>query len=141
MQNFTFHNPTKIVFGTDSIAQLASLVPVDARVLILTGGSSAKKNGTLDEVRAALGERFVQEFEGIEPNPSYETLMRAVEQVRDHQLDFLLAVGGGSVIDGTKFVAAAAPFEGDAWEILLKRGANVRSALPLASVPVGSTTA
>ena len=134
MQNFTFHNPTKIVFGRNTIAQLNELVPPDARVLVLYGGSSAQKNGTLDEVKAALGQRVVQEFGGIEANPSYETLMRAVAQARTEKLDFLLAVGGGSVIDGTKFVAAAVPYAGDAWEILLNHGANVTSALSLASV-------
>lgn len=134
MMNFTFHNPTKIVFGTDTIAQLDALVPAQARVLILFGGNSARKNGTLDEVKAALGDRVVQEFGGIEANPTYETLMRAVTQVRSERLDFLLAVGGGSVIDGTKFVAAAVPFAGDPWDILLNFGSNVESALPLASV-------
>ncbi len=134
MQNFTFHNPTKIVFGTETIAKLNDLIPAQARVLILFGGNSAQKNGTLDEVKAALGQRVVQAFGGIEANPTYETLMRAVAQVKTEQLDFLLAVGGGSVIDGTKFVAAAVPFAGDPWEILLSHGANVESALPLASV-------
>ena len=134
MLNFTFHNPTKIVFGTQTIAQLNQLVPPLARVLVLYGGVSAKKNGTLDEVKSALGNRVVQEFGGIEANPSYETLMRAVTQIREEKLDFLLAVGGGSVIDGTKFAAAAVPFAGDPWEILLSHGAKVESALPLASV-------
>jgi NADP-dependent alcohol dehydrogenase len=131
---FRLHNPTRIVFGSESIPRLADLVPGDARVLILYGGSSAEKNGTLDEVRAALGERRVQEFGGIEPNPSYETLMRAVAQIRREKLDFLLAVGGGSVIDGTKFVAAAVNFPADPWEILLSHGQNVDSALPFGSV-------
>ena len=134
MNNFTFHNPTKIIFGTETIAKLDELIPAQARVLILFGGNSARKNGTLDEVKAALGKRVVQEFGGIEANPTYETLMRAVAQVKTEQLDFLLAVGGGSVIDGTKFVAAAVPFAGDPWEILLNHGGNVESALPLASV-------
>lgn len=134
MLNFDLHNPTRIVFGSESIPRLADLVPGDARVLILYGGSSAEKNGTLDEVRAALGERRVQEFGGIEPNPSYETLMRAVVQIRREKLDFLLAVGGGSVIDGTKFVAAAVNFPADPWEILLSHGQNVDSALPFGSV-------
>ena len=101
MLNFEFHNPTRIVFGANTITKLAHLVPTTARVLILYGGSSAKKNGTLDEVKTALGNRVVQEFGGIEPNPTYETLMLAVAQVRKEKLDFLLAVGGGSVIDGT----------------------------------------
>ena len=134
MLNFQFHNPTQIVFGTDKIATLSSLIPAEARVLILYGGASAQKTGTLDEVKAALGARVVHEFAGIEPNPSYETLMRAVEQVRAEKIDFLLAVGGGSVIDGTKFVAAAATFDGEPWDILLQGGSNVQSALPFGSV-------
>ena len=134
MQSFTFYNPTQIVFGADKVAELASLVPATAKVLILYGGASAEKTGTLAEVRAALGERVVQEFGGIEPNPTYETLMQAVERVQREKIDFLLAVGGGSVIDGTKFVAAAACFEGDAWDILLQRGGNVTRALPFGTV-------
>ncbi len=112
MLNFEFYNPTKIIFGAETLARLAGLVPAKARVLVLYGGSSAKKNGTLDEVKIALGSRVFQEFGDIEPNPSYERLMLAVEQVRREKLDFLLAVGGGSVIDGTKFVAAAVGFDG-----------------------------
>ena len=134
MLNFEFHNPTRIVFGQGKVADLARLVPAQARVLVLYGGESARRTGTLDEVRAALGERSVSEFGGIEPNPSYETLMRAVEQVRAEHIDYLLAVGGGSVIDGTKFVAAAACFDGEPWDILLQRGRSVQRALPLASV-------
>ena len=134
MKNFEFHNPTRIVFGLDTVAKLSTLVPHDARVLILYGGASAEKTGTLAEVRAALGQRTVQEFGGIEPNPSYETLMRAVALVRDEKVDFLLAVGGGSVIDGTKFVAAAALYDGEPWEIAVRGGANVRQALPFGTV-------
>ena len=134
MQNFQFYNPTRIVFGAGKVATLSALVPADARVLLLYGGASAKKTGTLDEVKAALGSRVVSEFGGIEPNPTYETLMRAVEQVQQEKIDFLLAVGGGSVIDGTKFVAAAATFDGEPWDILLQHGSNVQSALPFGSV-------
>jgi NADP-dependent alcohol dehydrogenase len=134
MQNFEFHNPTRIVFGTNTVAKLATLVPPSARVLILFGGASAERSGTLAEVRTALGARTVREFGGIEPNPSYETLMRAVEQVRGERLDFLLAVGGGSVIDGTKFVAAAALYDGAPWEIAESGGAKVRQALPFGTV-------
>ena len=134
MKNFEFHNPTRIVFGADTVAKLSTLVPHDARVLILYGGASAEKTGTLAEVRAALGQRSVQEFGGIEPNPSYETLVRAVAQVRSEKLDFLLAVGGGSVIDGTKFVAAAALYGGEPWEIAERGGANVQRALPFGTV-------
>ncbi len=130
MLNFDFYNPTRIVFGRDTVGRLNDLVPADARVLVLFGGQSASKNGTLAHVHAALGARHVQEFGGIEPNPSFETLMQAVELVREQRLDFLLAVGGGSVIDGTKFVAAAVGYEGDAWDILETRGAKIRQALP-----------
>ena len=95
MLNFEFYNPTKIIFGAETIARLTDLVPAKASVLILYGGSSAKKNGTLDEIKIALGSRVFQEFGGIEPNPSYETLMPAVEMVRREKIDYLLAVGGG----------------------------------------------
>ena len=134
MQNFEFYNPTRIVFGTGRVAELDTLVPASARVLILFGGESARKNGTLAEVRSALGSRDVFEFGGIEANPRYETLLQAVAQVRQQNIDFLLAVGGGSVIDGTKFVAAAALFDGDPREILYKLGRNIERALPLGTV-------
>ncbi|MDX1299313.1 MAG: iron-containing alcohol dehydrogenase [Pseudomonas sp.] len=134
MFNFDFYNPTRIVFGRDTIGRLDDLVPADARVLLLYGGQSAHKTGTLAQVREALGARHVQEFGGIEPNPSYETLMQAVALVREQRVDFLLAVGGGSVIDGTKFVAAAVGYAGDAWDILETRGAKIRHALPFGSV-------
>ncbi|MGZ5580110.1 MAG: iron-containing alcohol dehydrogenase [Methylobacter sp.] len=134
MLNFDFYNPTHIAFGKGKIADLDRLVPADARVIVLYGGQSARSNGTLDEVHQALGKRYVEDFGGIEPNPTYETLMKAVEQIRANKLDFLLAVGGGSVIDGTKFIAAAAEFDGDPWQIMLQRGANVRKALPFGSV-------
>ncbi len=134
MQDFSFYNPTRIEFGAGKIASLDQLVPADARVLVLFGGESARRTGTLDEVTAALGNRQVQLFGGIEPNPSFETLMEAVTVVRRDNIDFLLAVGGGSVIDGTKFVAAAALFEGDAWEILTSMGQNIERALPFGSV-------
>ena len=134
MLNFEFQNPTRIVFGQDTISRIDTLVPKDARVVVLYGGQSAEKNGTLAEVRAALGQRQRHEFGGIEPNPSFETLMKAVELVRAEKVDFLLAVGGGSVIDGTKFVAAAAHFEGDPWQILETMGGAVTQALPLGAV-------
>jgi NADP-dependent alcohol dehydrogenase len=134
MQNFDLHNPTRIVFGKQTVARLAELVPSNARVLILYGGESARRNGTLTEVRNALYGRIVYEFGGIEPNPSYETLMRAVDLIRLQGVDFLLAVGGGSVIDGTKFVAAAVAYEGDAWEIMETHGAAVKQAMPFGCV-------
>ncbi|PHR68234.1 iron-containing alcohol dehydrogenase [Alcanivorax sp.] len=134
MNNFDFYNPTRIAFGEGKIAALDTLVPADAKVLILFGGESARRTGTLDEVEAALGDRQVQLFGGIEPNPSFETLMEAVSVVQRDGIDYLLAVGGGSVIDGTKFVAAASVFVGDAWDILLKGGTNIHRALPFGSV-------
>ena len=134
MLNFEFCNPTRIVFGQNSVARLDTLVPANARVLVLYGGASAESTGTLAEVRAALGARERKEFGGIEPNPTYETLMRAVDLVRAEKLDFLLAVGGGSVIDGTKFVAAAVGFEGDPWRILESFGGAVTQALPFGAV-------
>ncbi|TNH44316.1 iron-containing alcohol dehydrogenase [Photorhabdus luminescens] len=134
MRNFKYYNPTKIVFGKETINRLDNLVPQDARVLILYGGSSAEKTGTLDEVRSALANRTIQEFGGIEANPTYETLMKAVELIRNSEVDFLLAVGGGSVIDGAKFVAAAVNFAGEPWRILEEGGALVQSALPFGTV-------
>lgn len=135
MLNFDFYNPTQILFGKGRIADLNKVVPADANVLLMYGGGSIKHNGVFDEVIAALGSRSVTEFTGIEPNPSYETLMKAVEVVKQNNIDFLLAVGGGSVIDGAKFVAAAALFEGDdPWAILEKRGTNITKALPFGSV-------
>lgn len=134
MQDFSFYNPTRIEFGAGKIAKINQLVPADAKVLVLLGGESAKKNGTLDEVLSALGERETHQFSGIEPNPSYETLIQAVELIKQHNIDFLLAVGGGSVIDGTKFVAAAALYPEDAWQILVTGGKHIKQALPFATV-------
>jgi NADP-dependent alcohol dehydrogenase len=133
MQNFTFHNPTKIIFGEGQIAALDAEIPHDARVLITSGGGSIKSNGVLAQVQAALGERAWFVFSGIEPNPAYETLMQAVAMAREKDIDFLLAVGGGSVIDGTKFIAAALKFEGEPWDILEKQ-AQVHDAMPFGSV-------
>lgn len=121
MLNFEFKNPTKIIFGKDKIAALSKEVPANARVLVLYGGGSIKKNGIYEQVKAALKNHQIEEFGGIEANPEYETLMKAVKLIKEKDLDFLLAVGGGSVIDGTKFISAAARYGGeDAWDILHK---------------------
>ena len=134
MNNFQFWNPTRIVFGEGTIAQLKDLVPVHAKVLLLYGGGSIFKNGVYDQVKKALGGRQMLEFGGIEPNPTYETLMKAVEIVRNEKVDFLLSVGGGSVLDGTKFVAAAVPYTGeDPWDILAN-DAEIKTAIPFGSV-------
>ena len=133
MQNFEYQNPVKILFGKGQIAAIGKEIPAEARILLTYGGGSIKKNGVYDQVRAALAGRKVEEFGGIEPNPRYETLMRAVEKVRAGNIDFLLAVGGGSTLDGTKFIAVAAPFAGEPWDIVSK-GAPVKSGIPLGCV-------
>ena len=133
MFDFTFHNPTKILFGKNAIERIGEEIPTDARILMTYGGGSIKRNGVYERVMNALKGWHVTEFGGIEPNPRYETLMPAVELVRREGIDFLLAVGGGSVLDGTKFIAAAVPFEGDPWDILEKR-AKVHEALPIGAV-------
>lgn len=135
MLNFQFYNPTRIIFGKDTISTLTDYLPKGVRILILYGGQSAIKNGTLDEVKQALiNDFYFEEFGGIEPNPHFETLMNAVEIVRKNKIDFLLAVGGGSVIDGTKFVAQAALYNDDPWKILLRTGEKVKDALPIGTV-------
>ena len=133
MFNFSYQNPTRIVFGEGQISQLATLVPKGAKVLLTYGGGSIKHNGVYQQVIKALEGFEVVEFSGIEPNPSFETLLKAVELVKAENITYLLPVGGGSVVDGTKFVAAAALFEGDPWDILAKR-APVTQAMPLGCV-------
>jgi len=118
MFDFNFYNPTRIVFGRERLGSLDSYVPADARVLITYGGGSAKRSGLIDKVRANLSGRAVHEFGGIEPNPRFETLMKATEVVRSERIDFIVAVGGGSVIDGTKFITLAAHYAGEATELL-----------------------
>lgn len=110
MNNFEFCNPVKVVFGKGSIARLSALIPAGSRVLMVYGGGSIKKNGIYDQVTKALEGFEVAEFPGIEPNPHYETCMKAVEVVKEKKIDFLLAVGGGSVIDATKFIAVSVGF-------------------------------
>ena len=133
MNNFSFHNPTKIVFGEGQISALVDLLPKDARILLTYGGGSIKKNGVYDQVIAALKGKVYFEFSGIEPNPHYETLMQAVALAKENRIDFLLAVGGGSVIDGTKLIAAAIKFEGEPWDILEKH-ASFTEAVPLGCI-------
>ncbi|MBY5920814.1 iron-containing alcohol dehydrogenase [Ferrimonas balearica] len=130
---FSFHNPTQIQFGRGQIASIARLIPQDAKVLVLYGGGSIKSNGVYDQVCAALKAHQWEEFGGIEPNPAVETLDRAVARVKAEGFDFLLAVGGGSIIDGTKYVAAAARYDGYGWDILSGKH-KVRDALPLGAI-------
>jgi NADP-dependent alcohol dehydrogenase len=133
MQNFTFSNPTKIVFGEGQIKEIANLIPANARILVTYGGGSIKKNGVYEQVVKALEGKTWFEFSGIEPNPHYETLMQAVALVKKEKIDFLLPVGGGSVIDGTKLIAAAVNFDGEPWDILAKH-APFTSALPIGCI-------
>lgn len=134
MENFIFQNPTKIVFGAGQITALSELVPAHSRILLLYGGGSIKTNGVYDQVVSALKGHEIVELGGIEANPDFDTLMPAVELAKASPNTFILAVGGGSVLDGAKFVAAAAVYEGDPWKILTKHGANVNGALPLGTV-------
>lgn len=121
MYNFNLYNPTKIFFGKERLEEIDKTIPKDAKVLLTFGSGSARKSGLLDKVKSALGNRKIYEFGGIEANPRYETLKNAFEIIRSEKIDFLLAVGGGSVIDGTKFLSFAANYEGDPLD-LLKNG-------------------
>jgi NADP-dependent alcohol dehydrogenase len=118
MFNFNFYNPTRIIFGKDRLDNIDKYVPAEATVLITFGGGSAKRSGLIDKVNTILGNRKVYEFGGIEANPHYETLVKAVEIVRSKNIDFILAVGGGSVIDGTKFISLASHYKGDSRDLL-----------------------
>ena len=131
MKNFTFYNPTRLVFGKGMIEQLANEIPASHRIMITFGGGSVKKNGIYDQVVKALEGRDFIEFWGIEPNPAVETLRKAVALGKEEGVDFLLAVGGGSVIDGTKLIAAGLKYEGDPWDLVLSGRASE-------SVPMGT---
>ena len=134
MFDFTFYNPTKVIFGKNTIARIAAEIPRDMKVMVTYGAQSAKKYGVLDEVKKALSGYDLTEFGGIEPNPEYETLLKGVLLAREKQIDFLLAIGGGSVIDGTKFMAASIPFQGEPFLLLENKGAAIRQSLPCGAV-------
>lgn len=125
MNNFELYNPVNYVFGKGQIAKLSDLVPQNTKILLAYGGGSIFKNGVYNQVKEALSHQFkennIVEFGGIEPNPRFETLMKAVELIRAQKIGFILAVGGGSVIDGVKFISAAVNFEGNAADILINR--------------------
>jgi NADP-dependent alcohol dehydrogenase len=132
MNNFSFQNPTKLVFGKGQIKQISTLIPKNKKIMITFGGGSVKSNGIYKQVVEALkGFNFI-EFWGIEPNPTIETLRKAIALGKENNIDFLLAVGGGSVLDGTKLIAAGICFEGDAWNIVLQRMAE--KSIPFASI-------
>lgn len=132
MENFIFQNPTKLIFGKGMIARLAQEVPAGKRIMVTFGGGSVKKNGVYEQVKAALKGFDVVEFWGIEANPKIETLRKAIQLGKEKKVDFLIAVGGGSVIDGTKLIAAGLLYEGDAWDLVLQ--GNCRNTVPLGTV-------
>lgn len=113
MFNFDYFNPTKILFGKDRLSELKGEIPGDSRVMLVYGQGSAVRSGLIDRVKSILGDRLVGEFFGIEANPRFSTLLKGVEKIRECNADFLLAVGGGSVMDGTKFMALAFNYEGN----------------------------
>ncbi|MFT4655521.1 MAG: NADP-dependent alcohol dehydrogenase [Kangiellaceae bacterium] len=134
MLNFNFQNPTHIYFGEGQIKAISKQIPINSRVLLVYGGGSIKGNGVYQQVINALAKHTFFEFSGIEPNPTYKTLMKAQDVIKSEKIDYLLAVGGGSVVDGAKFIAAAALFEGDdPWNILAKQQ-TVTKALPIGAV-------
>ncbi|MCS0415949.1 iron-containing alcohol dehydrogenase [Vibrio diabolicus] len=131
--NFSYVNPTKIFFGQKQIAAIKEAIPSDQKVLVVFGGGSIKKNGVYDQVSEALEGHEWLEFSGVEPNPTKETLDKAVAMVKEHGVDFILAVGGGSVIDGSKYVAAASKYDCDGWDIMIGKH-QVTEATPLAAI-------
>ena len=134
MQNFEFYCPTKMVFGKGSIAKLSELIDKTKKVLMIYGGGSIKKNGVYEQVKEALKNHKVIEFSGIEPNPAYETCMKAVDVIKRENIDFLLAVGGGSVLDATKFIAVASRYKGEDPYELVKNDLPYPDVMPLGSV-------
>lgn len=133
MQNFEFYNPTRIVFGKNQISKLSSLMP-QGRVLLLYGQGSVKSNGVYDEVMKSLSKNEVYEVSGVTPNPTYEKAIEALKVIKDKKIDFILAIGGGSVIDTAKFLSLATYFEGEPWNILTERGLDFKRALPFGCV-------
>ena len=134
MTNFVFQNPTKLIFGKNSISSLSGELSKENRILITFGGGSVKNNGVYEQVINSLKGFTYFEFWGIEANPDIETLRKAITLGKEKLCDFVLAVGGGSVIDGSKLIAAGIPYEGDAWDIVTKRDFTSEKVLPLGTV-------
>lgn len=132
MHNFIFHNPTRLIMGKGMISELEKEIPADKKIMITFGGGSVKKNGVYEQVKKALAHHDTIEFWGIEPNPAIETLRKAIELGKQEKVDFLLAVGGGSVIDGTKLISAGLLYEGDAWDLVVKGSSG--KTVPMATV-------
>lgn len=133
MLNFEFQNPTKLIFGKGSIAKIADLFSQPTKIMLTFGGGSVKKNGVYDQVINALKGHDIVEFWGIEPNPKVETLRKAIELGKKEKVEFIIAVGGGSTLDGTKLIASAIPSDMDAWDMVVNK-VKVTTALPIASV-------
>ncbi len=133
MQNFDFHNPTKILFGEGTISRLPEVLP-DGPVLLLYGGGSIKSNGVYEQVISALKDRKVYEVSGVRPNPTYEKAMEAVELIRKEKIGFILAVGGGSVVDSAKFISLAVHYQGEGWDILTKQDINFTKSVPYGAI-------
>ena len=129
---YSYYNPTAIQFGEGQIKSIVNFISKEQKVLVVYGGGSIKKNGVYDQVVSALDGYTWSEFSGIEPNPHVETLNKAVEIIKNEKIDFILAVGGGSVIDGCKYLAAASLYDGDGWDFL--EGKIVEKALPLGAI-------
>lgn len=138
MNNFEIANPTKIVFGKDQLNRVSGLISEcfpGNRIIVLYGGGSIERSGFLDQLKSTLAGFELHFFKGIEANPEYETLMRAATYIRKHEIGFMLAVGGGSVIDGAKFISGAVGYEGDPWEVLTKvPGKDFKTAVPFACI-------
>ncbi|WP_391090627.1 iron-containing alcohol dehydrogenase [Vibrio sp. NH-UV-68] len=130
---FSYVNPTQIHFGQGQIKTIESVIPTDQKVLVIYGGGSIKRNGVYDQVSQALAHHQWSEFSGVEPNPTKETLDKAVAIAKEQDIDFILAVGGGSVIDGSKYVAAAAKYDGDGWDIMVGKH-QVTAAIPIGAI-------
>ncbi len=133
MRDFTLHQPTRVLFGKGQIANIAREVPPNARVLLVAGGGSIRTNGVLAELETALGARLVGQAWGVQPNPDVSDVATVLEKIRAERADFLIAAGGGSVVDATKAAAGLARTDGDAWSVLSK-GARFNAALPVGAV-------
>lgn len=136
MESFTFYNPTKLIFGKDQIQQLPDQLPQNTKkVLMIYGGGSIKSNGVYDQVMEQLNKAEVEvlELTGVEPNPKLSTVHEGVKICKEEDIDFLLAVGGGSVIDATKTIATGAKYDGDAWD-LVTRKESPTDAIPFGTV-------
>lgn len=134
MYNFVYQNPVKVIFGKDTISKVSKAIPANSKIMLTHGGGSIKRTGVYDQVKLALKDVELVEFGGIEVNPHYETCMQAAELAKTENVDFILSVGGGSVLDATKFIAAAALYtDGDPWNIIAKQ-ARVKKAIPLGAI-------